>query len=386
MSYIYIVCLALIVFFSFSLITKSHKTLSEKIFTAWIFILAVTVLGFFLHSIGLFNRYLFLFSVICDTHVLHGAFFYLYARSFIDKDFRLKYIHLVNVIPFAALLGLKLYFNTVLGVMDCYGTGCIHEGNRYVDLLNFLKFFILGAYIFGGWYEVQSRKLSDNKLKGISELRATWISNITIGAFLLFSLSAVYKVLYRLDFGFLGDELTVVNLMVSFSIMIFLYMGNSYAYLFVAPVAGESLVLDADKSNVTMPVNKPKLKKPEHEDDIEVENLDEKFDLIERFIKAEKPYLLGQYTVRALSESVDIQQSEISVIIQKKTQKYYCDYMNDYRVEALKSKLDNPENDKYTIFSLAMDCGFASKTSYNRIFKNHTGLTPTEYREAQERK
>ncbi|MCG8581731.1 MAG: helix-turn-helix domain-containing protein [Bacteroidales bacterium] len=385
MSYIYIVCLALIVFFSFSLITKNQKTLSEKIFTAWIFILAVTVLGFFLHSIGLFNRYLFLFSVICDTHVLHGVFFYLYARSFIDKDFKLKYIHLLNVIPFAVLLGLKLYFNTVLGVMDCYGTGCIHEGNRYVDLLNFLKFFILGAYIFGGWYEVQSKKLTDSQLKGVSQLRTTWISNITIGAFVLFSLSAVYKVLHRLNFDFLGDDLTVVNLMVSFSIMIFLYMGNSYAYLFVAPVAGESLVLDTDKSNAARPVHQPKLKKPEHEEDIEIENLDEKFDLIERFINAEKPYLLGQYTVRALSESVEIQQSEISVIIQKKTQKYYCDYMNDYRVEALKSKLDDAENDKYTIFSLAMDCGFASKTSYNRIFKNHTGQTPTEYREAQQR-
>jgi len=299
-----------------------------------------------------------------------------------DSGFRFKRIHLLNFLPFALLLSLKFYFNQVIGVMDCYGTGCLHDSNRYVDLLTFLKFFILGAYIFAGWYFIHSKKLSGNKEKGIEQVRTTWVSNITIGVFVLFTLSVLYKVLNWLGFGFLGNDIIVVNILVSFFIMIFLYMGNSYAYLFVAPASAETIVLDADKSGKTRPNIKP-VKNVDK--DQEIEDLDSKFQLIDGFIKTEKPYLQGQYTVRALSESTGISQAEISPIIQQKTDKYYCDYMNEYRVETLKRKLDDESNDKYTIFSLAMDCGFASKTSYNRIFKNHTGITPTEYRAQQGR-
>lgn len=381
MSYIYIVSLALIVFFSFSLMTKTNKTLSERIFMGWIFLLAFTVLGFFLHSIGLFSRYLLLFSIICDTHVLHAVFFYFYVRSFLDRSFRIRPLHFLNLLPFFLLLGLKWYFNSVMGVMDCYGTGCIHHDNRYVNLLTFLKFFILGGYIFAGWYQVNDLNRNKQEQSKIQKIRSNWIENITIGVFILFSASAVYKALSWLGFGFLGDPLTVINILVSFFIIILLYMGNNFAYLFVPPTAGESITLDAYQPNLSL--NDSSIKKADNE--LEIEDLDKKFCLIEKFIQTHKPYLEGQYTVRALAGKVGIAQNEISPIIQQKTDKYYCDYMNELRVETLKDKLDDPENDKYTIFSLAMDCGFASKTSYNRIFKNHTGLTPTEYREQQKR-
>ncbi len=381
MSYIYIVCLALILFFSFSLIVKPKKALSEKFFVAWIILLAVTELGFFLHSIGLFSRYLLLFSILCDTHVLHGVFFYFYVRSFVDKAFTLKRIHLLNILPFVFLFSLKWYFNEVLGVMDCYGTGCLHDDNRYVNLLSFLKFFILGAYLFAGWYYVNSKKMGYSKINCINHIRITWINNITIGVFVLFSMSVIYKVIYWLGFGFLGNDILVVNILVSFFIMIFLYMGNSYGYLFVAPKAGVSIPLD--DSQVGTKKSPATFKQGENE--LDIENIDGKFEAIEDFVKSQQPYLTGQYTIRALSEEVNISQNEISQIIIQKANIYYCEYMNKYRVETLKRKLDDESNDRFTIFSLAMDCGFASKTSYNRIFKNHTGITPSDYRAQQGR-
>lgn len=374
MSYIFIVCLALIVFFSFSLITKPHKTLSEKIFAAWIFLLAITELSFFLHSLGLFSDYLLLFSIVCDTHVLHGSFFLLYVTSFIDPSFKLRRVHLLHLIPFFALIGLKFYFNKVLGVMDCYGAGCLHADNRYVDLLTLLKFLILGAYLFIGWHKVHDNKVHKKGTDGLSSIRSTWIYNIAIGVFILFSLAAIYKVMVRLGFGFLGDDVAAINILVSFFILVFLYMGNSYAYIFVAPAAGRSVVLDIKESSQTSSITS-------HKEDIQVEHVDHKFLIIEKYIISEQPYVEGQFTLRQLSERVNIPQNEISHIIQIKTGKFYCDYMNGFRVEALKEKLDDRNNDQYTIFALALDCGFASKTSFNRIFKNHTGETPSEYRD-----
>ena len=36
------------------------------------------------------------------------------------------------------------------------------------------------------------------------------------------------------------------------------------------------------------------------------------------------------------------------------------------------------ENKQYTLMTVAYDCGFNSKTSFNRNFKKHTGLSPSE--------
>jgi len=42
--------------------------------------------------------------------------------------------------------------------------------------------------------------------------------------------------------------------------------------------------------------------------------------------------------------------------------------------------LNSAENKNLKIISLAYDCGFNSKSAFYLAFKNHTGITPTEYR------
>lgn len=373
MSYIFIVCIGLIIFFSFSLMIKPRKTLSEKIFVGWIFLLAITELSFFLNHINLFNDYTLLFAFICDTHVLHGTFFYFYVQSFSNKNFKLKPAHLLHLLPFIFLFGLKTYFNRVLGVIDCYGSGCLHEGNQYVDLLTFLKFGMLGVYLFMGWHVVHHNVIHNSQTNSLEKIKANWIRNITIGVFIIYFFAAGYKVITRLGFPFLGNDITVVNLMVTFFILVFLYLGNSYAYIFVAPYHGKGIDLDTNTKASPQSISQAA-------DQMEVKDFDKKFITIERYLQMEKPFLNGQFTIRELSDKINIPQNEISQIIHVKTNMYYSDYMNKFRVDTFKEKLNDPHNDSFTILSLAMDCGFASKTSFNRIFKHHTGLTPTEYK------
>ncbi len=377
MSYIYIVCLTLIGFFSFSIITKRKKTLSEKIFVAWIFLLAVTEYSFFVNAINKTENYTMLFSLICDTHVLHGAFYYLYVLSFTNPTFKLKLKHAIHLIPFASIAGLKIYFNNVLGVLDCYGIGCIHSGNRYVDLLTFLKFAILGAYLFYGWLTIYDKVNHGNQEDKLQIIRFNWLKNISIGIFIIYFIAVTYNVLNRLEFDFLGSPITVINIMVTFFILIFLYLGNTYAYLFVSPYSTQSINLD---TKVQVPV----VNTPEVIEQESILNINEKFKQIETHLQTHKPYLEGQMTIKQLSDQLHIPQNEISAIIQQKTEKYYCDYMNAYRVEALKEKLSNQKYSNFTVLALAMECGFASKTSLNRIFKQHTGITPSEFRTQNE--
>ncbi|MEQ8534179.1 MAG: helix-turn-helix domain-containing protein, partial [Imperialibacter sp.] len=49
------------------------------------------------------------------------------------------------------------------------------------------------------------------------------------------------------------------------------------------------------------------------------------------------------------------------------------------------SDLTDPSYQHYSVLGIAMECGFNAKTSFNRIFKEETGLTPTEYKLALEK-
>jgi AraC-like DNA-binding protein len=55
--------------------------------------------------------------------------------------------------------------------------------------------------------------------------------------------------------------------------------------------------------------------------------------------------------------------------------------INDYRVAEVQEKLKGKESKKYTLLAMAEDSGFQSKASFNRIFKNKTGMSPSKYRQ-----
>lgn len=58
--------------------------------------------------------------------------------------------------------------------------------------------------------------------------------------------------------------------------------------------------------------------------------------------------------------------------------KNFYEFINEYRVAAVCERLAAADDD--TILNIAMDAGFSSKSTFNAIFKQFTGLTPTAYR------
>jgi AraC-like DNA-binding protein len=58
----------------------------------------------------------------------------------------------------------------------------------------------------------------------------------------------------------------------------------------------------------------------------------------------------------------------------------FYDYVNGYRVREVQRRIANGDAERLTILSIALDAGFASKSTFNLVFKKHTGATPSGYR------
>ena len=100
-------------------------------------------------------------------------------------------------------------------------------------------------------------------------------------------------------------------------------------------------------------------------------------------MEVEKPFLKNKITLQEIASALDIPNHHLSQVLNDKIKQNFFDFINGYRIEALKEKLKDPKSKHLTILGIANECGFNSKASFNRIFKKNTGLTPSEYLKRQ---
>jgi AraC-like DNA-binding protein len=92
-----------------------------------------------------------------------------------------------------------------------------------------------------------------------------------------------------------------------------------------------------------------------------------------------KPYLNPKLTLNELANQLNVSPHVMSKTLNDSFQKNFFDFINTYRTEAFKEKLDDPKFQNYTFLAVAFEAGFNSKTAFNRSFKRVTGQSPSEY-------
>ena len=94
-------------------------------------------------------------------------------------------------------------------------------------------------------------------------------------------------------------------------------------------------------------------------------------------------YRDGELGLEPLAQRLALTPHELSQLVNQSFGMNLPDYLNGYRVKALQCALRDPARHGSTVLELALEEGFNSKSSLNRVCKNHTGQTPTEYRASQ---
>jgi AraC-like DNA-binding protein len=94
-----------------------------------------------------------------------------------------------------------------------------------------------------------------------------------------------------------------------------------------------------------------------------------------------QPYVDANITLNQMAEMLSISAHNLSEILNTQLHQNFYEFVNQYRVEKAKTDLLDPSKESYKILAIAYDVGFSSKSSFNSIFKKHTGMTPSEYRQ-----
>jgi AraC-like DNA-binding protein len=113
---------------------------------------------------------------------------------------------------------------------------------------------------------------------------------------------------------------------------------------------------------------------------IDPDKADEIMKRVTYLFEVEKVYRKEDISLQILSEILSIPSYQLSWIINKKMGITFSGLLNFYRVEEVKKRLASSRDDGRTILDIAFDAGFNTKTSFNRVFKKLTRMTPSEYR------
>lgn len=96
-------------------------------------------------------------------------------------------------------------------------------------------------------------------------------------------------------------------------------------------------------------------------------------------MKENKPFINPDLKINDLAKMIDSSQTALSFLFNQYLKKSYYDYINEWRINEFKNLVKDKEMRKYTLNSLAEKCGFTSRATFFRHFKNLTGMTPSEY-------
>jgi len=100
---------------------------------------------------------------------------------------------------------------------------------------------------------------------------------------------------------------------------------------------------------------------------------------LDNLVALEKPQLDTAISLATLSVKLGTNSTVLSKVINEGYRQNFNDYINGLRVQAVISRLEQGEQEKYSLMGIAWDCGFNSKTTFNRSFKKVTGITPSDY-------
>lgn len=102
--------------------------------------------------------------------------------------------------------------------------------------------------------------------------------------------------------------------------------------------------------------------------------------LILDYMEKNKPFLDFDINQSELASQLSMSKHHLSEVLNICFDQNFYQFINLYRVNEAQKIMKNHDYKDYKILAIAYEAGFKSKTSFNRVFKNHTKLTPSEFR------
>lgn len=357
-------------FLAFLLITKRDKNVADLILAMWLAAIGVNLASHYLLLTGKFTQYPSLAFLGFTLPLVYGPFLYMYVKKQTGPEsFSWKYA--AHLVPFLIcnLLFLSFYLAPFEKRVDIFR----HEGSGFETelLIRLYAVYTSGiAYVILSFRALyQYRKNMVQQFSNTEKINFNWL------LYLILWIAVIWGLVLFANTNIIYGAVAVFILWLG-------YFGIRQVQVFNPPglaFAGDKIiedfvaVVEREEENI-LPAEKKYQKSKLTENSI-----NEIHDRLIRLLSDEKPFINPNLTLNELAAMLAIHPNYLSQVINSKENKNFYELINEKRIEEFLDRVAQPESRQFTLLSIAFECGFNSKTSFNRNFKKYTGATPSEY-------
>lgn len=366
-------------------LSKKNSQVSNRLLAAVIFLLALACTNLYITESGLYEdfRIVQILQQVLPLVIVMpiGPLIYFYVQSLVVKDFKLYKNHyrhfypiLIDLMPrimvWVFIAGLLTgILQTEEGAQWGY---IIDSYNTYSDIPRWLSItlYLLLTKRFLRNHPFSGAAVSESNV--YFQARTRWIYQF-LHAFLAFQVIwFIFLVPYIIPStrGILLDTMSYYPIYIPLAILIYWLGFKGYLHIQIStdePIAKELPIQAGPQKIIT-----PSLTFSSEEVAAYTASL-------QRAMETDKLYLEPSLNLLAVSSHTGITQKTISYILNNYHNKSFNEFVNEYRINEVKKRLLAKDNDHLTITGIALDCGFNSQATFQRAFKNVTGVSPKEY-------
>lgn len=103
-------------------------------------------------------------------------------------------------------------------------------------------------------------------------------------------------------------------------------------------------------------------------------------DALLSYVRSEEPFRDPDSSLGDVAQALGVSTHDLSLVLNDVLKTNFHGFLNGHRIALVKDMMANPDLDHRTLLDLAYEAGFNSKTSFNRVFKETVGMTPSDYR------
>lgn len=366
-------------FLCFLLIFHPHIGMSRKWLAPLCLAISLMLIDSLMFQANLFSRYPHFIGIAFPISLLFSPIIYGYLKHLLQHKVKQHFLlHFVPVI-IAIIMMLPFYFSSAEVKRQLLSqTGEVTEP---FFLLFATVFVVVGVLLQGPIYAY----LCFKQTKQIIFYFKWHFSNgqqITVGWIIIMQLLLLifwlFDVFYVLAIEILGSPTKIPNItdgILCSSVIVLSFLSFQKQALF-------SPLMLVENENAEQAKNTPKNKEfncNKYENSALCESLAYSvFEEIKIHIDKQQLFLDNGLTLTQLAKATGYSLHHVSQAINQVSGKHFFDFINGFRVEAVKHYLKTEP--KKAIIDIGFQSGFNSKSAFYKAFRKHTGMTPSEYR------
>lgn len=360
---LYLAGVGLAFFLTLLLLSKKRKADADRILATWLFFITTHLLLFYLRKMWIYPQ---LLGAEMPLPLVHGPFLYLYTLALTHRLSSFKTSMLHFVLPFAVLIYIapflllpsdqKIYVYQNKGI-----------GYETFGLIKTIAIIISGV----GYVIVSSIILRKHRVAIVNEFSNAEKVNLAWLQYLIYWISLIWLLVI-----FTNDDWVFVG-----AVLFVLFIGFfGIRQTDVFQKKEGSIPIPEETINISQKDEQKTLEKRKYlKSGLDAEASEALHRQLAELMNSKKLYCENELSLTELARHLNTQPNYLSQVINEREGKNFYDYINTLRIEEFKRLAADSDNRKYTLIALAEQCGFNSKSTFNRYFKKVTGQSPSEF-------